>query len=108
MSYLLHFTIIILIFVPIMKGRPPKNRCLVLMDEVETTSGGIILLPEAAVSNTGLVVQSAIENVAEGSKVALNDDPLQMITIDDRDYASVHLNSILLIQDKDGGKWKAL
>ncbi len=86
------------IFVPIMKGRPPLNRCLVRMDEAEMTAGGIILPAEVAKSNIGLVVQSAIEGVLKGSKVALNEDEIKEITVEGGKYASVHRDAILLIK----------
>ena len=79
-------------------GRPPKHRAIVRMDELQTTAGGIILPLSDLKSNTGLVVQSAIDNVPQGRKVALNDEFIEEVILPEGKFASIHERQILMIK----------
>ena len=78
-------------------GRIPKGRILVKMDETKTLSNGIILAFKTTRDNIGTVVQSGIETVKEGQKVALGNENASLVIIDGKEYISAKEKAIILI-----------
>lgn len=95
------FSLIIRIFVALTirnsMGRPPKHRAIVKLDEAKTTPEGILIISNDTIPVTGVVVQSAIDNIPGGSRVALTSDPLAMITLPEGEFASIHEDQILML-----------
>ena len=78
-------------------GRTPKGRITVQMEEVEISADGLILPSHLIKSNVGLVVQSGIDLVPTGSRVALEENEAQEILIDNEWYVSSREKGILMI-----------
>ena len=78
-------------------GRTPKGRITVQMEEVKISADGLILPSHLIKSNVGLVVQSGIDLVPTGSRVALEENEAQEMLIDNEWYVSSREKGILMI-----------
>lgn len=78
-------------------GRTPRGRITVAMEEVKLSAEGLILPSHLIKSNVGRVVQSGIDRVSEGAKVALDENEAKELMIEDKWYTSSREIGILMI-----------
>lgn len=78
-------------------GRTPRGRITVIMEEVKLSAEGLILPSHLIKSNIGRVVQSGIDLVPEGTRVALDENEAKEFVLEDKWYVSSREKGILMI-----------